>query len=53
MEFSKDQRESIFDEMFIFVFIGVLAILAMILLSIVYKLFSGTSLADRVKEELT
>jgi len=52
MEFSKDQGESIFNEMFIFVFIGGVALVGLILVYILSKVTTGTSLSDRIKEEL-
>jgi len=52
MEYSKDQRESILDEMFIFIFIGGLALVGIILLNVVSKLMTGLSLGDRIKKEL-
>ena len=42
MEYSKDQRESIFDEMFIFIFIGAIGLVAIVLLYIAQKMFTGT-----------
>jgi len=53
MEYSKDQSESIFDEMFIFVFIGGLALLGIILLNVFSIVLTGLSLGDRIKEVLS
>jgi len=52
MEYSKDQRESIFDEMFIYIFFGGVALVGLILVYILSKVTTGTSLSDRIKEEL-
>jgi len=52
MEYSKDERESIFDEMFIFAFIGGVVLIGLLLAFISSKLMTGTSLSDRIKEEI-
>jgi len=52
MEYSKDQGESIFDEIFIFVVIGGTALGLFILANGFSKLMTGLSLGDRIKEEL-
>lgn len=52
MEYSKDERESIFDEMFIFAFFGCVALVGLLLVYILSKLVTGTSLSDRIKEEI-
>ena len=53
LEYSKDQRESIFDEMFIFVFLGGIFVVFIILAFIVSKIFQKTSLGEKLKMFLT
>jgi len=52
MEFSKDQSESILDEMFIFVYIGGITLALITLIYLLQKLMTGLSLGDRIKERL-
>jgi len=52
MEYSKDQSESIFNEMFIFVFIGCTVLAMISLIFIFQRLMKGNSLGDRIKEAL-
>jgi hypothetical protein len=52
LEFSKDERESILDEIFIFVFISVVVLIFIILGLVASLLFKGLSLGNIIKEKL-
>ena len=57
MEFSKDERESILDEMFIFLFVGgvflVILILAFIIKYVFYKYALGKKIEEKILEFMT
>jgi hypothetical protein len=52
MEYSKDQRESIFDEMFIYIFFAGVGVVAVILLYIASKLFTFSTIGAKIKQQL-
>ena len=52
MEYSKEQRESMLEEMFIFIFFGFVAVVAVILALIAFLVFKGTSVSEIIKTKL-
>ena len=52
LEYSKDQSESVFGEMFIFIFLAAVFIAFILLAYVVMKLFQKYPIAEKIKEHL-
>jgi hypothetical protein len=52
MEYSKEQRESMLDEMFIFIFFGAVALVILIVAIVALLVFKGTSISEFIKTKL-